>query len=122
MALAQPSPLYDKYYTATITTQGSTQSAWMSPHARGRLVAVEACAMGAITVDAGLAVLVNAVTVASVTQTASGSTTGQQTALVFSVAPPTLAPGDTVQFKSNVGAGTAANPLLVTFVVREATI
>ena len=122
MALATPSSLYDKYYTATITTQASTQSCFMSPHARGRLVGVEAVAMGAITVDAGLAVLVNAVTVGSVTQTASGSTTGQQTAIVFTVAPPTVAPNDTVQFKSNVGTGTAANPMLVTFIVREATI
>ena len=64
----------------------------------------------------------NAVTVGSVTQTASGSTTGQQTAIVFTVAPPTVAPGDTVQFKSNVGTGTAAYPLAVTFVVREASI
>jgi hypothetical protein len=122
MALATPRPLYDKYYTATITTQASTQSCWMSPSARGRLIGVDCVAMGAITVDAALAVLVNAVTVGSVTQTASGSTTGQQTSLVLTVAPPTIAPGDTVQFKSNVSTGTAANPLNVTFIVREATV
>ncbi len=122
MALPEQRPVNVKYYTATITSQALTASGFASVVGRGQLIGARVSQGGATTVDGTLSALVNGVTVtgSTMTQTATGSVTGQVTTMTFS--PIAVQDGDWIELRRGAGPGTATGTCGVTFIVRETTV